>query len=317
MAPKIMVVTPAWCTEENQRQDQLLQSIFWMQTQHEKDFVHVVVNDGSTDDTSDVLESLTGSIPSLEVYHKDNGGSSSAVNFGIEQALGTHNPEFITVSHSDDVLPPNSLEDRLAIAKASGADMVYTDVLNFDENSGEAKYVSAVDFDDSGALHLSLLSHKYIPYPTMFWERRFFLDKVGGYDERIVSAEDWDIAIRSADEMRKKGGKHHAVLPKITAAYRVHDNNLGKSNFRDGTKWRCYKMILDKHFKGNRRQRQRIIESYRMFRMWAPQYLPEKLKVHLRVIRDKLLNRPPQVLPYRSEFIEKVRDIDYQGILVG
>ena len=47
----------------------------------------VLVNDGSTDETSEVLEDIASKTPNMRVYHKSRGGPGSAINHGVEKAL--------------------------------------------------------------------------------------------------------------------------------------------------------------------------------------------------------------------------------------
>ena len=78
---KVFVVTPTYCTEENRRLPFLMQTIYWIQQQTHKDYLHIVVDDGSTDSTPEVLEHLSQSDPKLKVFRKENGGSSMAINY--------------------------------------------------------------------------------------------------------------------------------------------------------------------------------------------------------------------------------------------
>ena len=302
-----MVVTPTYCTKENKRIELLLQCIYWMQQQTHRDFMHVVVDDGSTDNSPELLDRLTTKNKQVLVYHKENGGASSAINFGVEKALSQFNPDFITITHSDDLLPPESLEDRLNIAAGKKAQMVYTDIAIFYESRAPPVWQKARDFNSAEQLYQALLNHKYIPYPTMIWERDFYLDTIHGYDPIIKSAEDWDIALTTARELAVHDLKH-AVLHKVTAFYRIHENNLMYKNIRDGTRWKCYKMILAKHLKGKQLQYHLAKEAF----ILARALLPEPIKKPLRKVRSMILAKTPNFLPYKDEFLDEIRKIDYK-----
>lgn len=154
---KVMVVTPVYSTARNQRMPVLLQAILWAQQQTHQDMVHVIVDDGSTDETPDVLERIARRHPSVFVFHQPNSGSSAAVNFGVEQALKTVMPDYITISHSDDLLLPASLEERVATAERHGAVMVYSDMVAFYQHGDGLLFYRARDFADSDVLYRHLL----------------------------------------------------------------------------------------------------------------------------------------------------------------
>lgn len=70
------------------------------------DFEIVAVDDGSVDSSLKILKQLSNTDDRLRVYSKENGGVSSARNYGISKAKG----KFISFVDSDDTLPQNALE---------------------------------------------------------------------------------------------------------------------------------------------------------------------------------------------------------------
>lgn len=75
-----------------------------------KDFEWVVVDDGSSDNTRQVMADLirTADFP-VHYYYKGNGGKHTALNLGVQLAKG----ELFLILDSDDELPPNSIVDIL------------------------------------------------------------------------------------------------------------------------------------------------------------------------------------------------------------
>ena len=69
-------------------------------------FELIAVNDGSTDETTEILESYAERDSRIRIFHKENGGTGSALNYGFNQARG----EFGTWISSDDNKQPNYLE---------------------------------------------------------------------------------------------------------------------------------------------------------------------------------------------------------------
>lgn len=74
--------------------------------QTDTDWEAIVVNDGSTDSTREVLEQYVSLDPRIKVFHKKNGGTGSALNEGLRQAEG----DWILWLSSDDCFGVNRLE---------------------------------------------------------------------------------------------------------------------------------------------------------------------------------------------------------------
>ena len=72
----------------------------------------LLVDDGSTDNSGALAEKIAMEDKRVRVFHKENGGSSSARNLGIEKARG----DFIGFVDSDDYIEPEMYERLLAVA---------------------------------------------------------------------------------------------------------------------------------------------------------------------------------------------------------
>jgi glycosyltransferase, group 2 family protein len=80
-----------------------------LQKQTNKDFEWVIVDDGSTDNTKEVIDNIIiqqdNDFP-IRYFYKENGGKHTAINQGVKEAKG----DLFFIADSDDVLLPNSLE---------------------------------------------------------------------------------------------------------------------------------------------------------------------------------------------------------------
>lgn len=86
----------------------------------------IVIDDGSTDNTKNVVQKFCKITKDLSVryYYQENGGVSSARNRGIGLAKG----EFISFCDSDDILMPRKISKQIALMQKEGADVSYGQV---------------------------------------------------------------------------------------------------------------------------------------------------------------------------------------------
>ena len=122
---KISVIIPAYNAEKYL--SEALDSVVF-QTMHDSDYEIIIVNDGSTDHTSDILHSYQKKYPNIIVCNKENGGPSSARNAGLDMARG----EYIYFFDADDVLINDTLSALFSCAKEHHSDLIIGnyDVLN-------------------------------------------------------------------------------------------------------------------------------------------------------------------------------------------
>ncbi len=317
---KVFVLTPTYCTEENRRLPLLLQTIYWIQQQTHKDYLHIIVDDESTDSTPEVLERLSRFDPNLKVFRKENAGSSAAINYGVEQALALEKPDYITVCHSDDVLLPESLDVRVKLALNNGAELVYTDEVVIYDTGLPPKQHRALEHSSAEELYRSLLQHQGgMPYATMLWGADFFWHNLQGYDNRLTSSEDWDIALRSAKELVAVQATH-ATSHDVTVAKREHKNRLRIQNLLDGTKQRCYEVILQKHLLGDEYQAAMARERFTKLRQprllgmvkWKlAELLGPKLFAKVLQLTRRASSTKTDMDPLAEAFLKEMDNVDY------
>lgn len=96
--PFISVVVPVYNVEKYMER-----CVTSLVTQAYNDCEVILVDDGSTDTSGEICERLAETIPCVSVYHKPNGGLSSARNYGMERAKGS----YVTFVDSDDWVQPD------------------------------------------------------------------------------------------------------------------------------------------------------------------------------------------------------------------
>lgn len=101
MKPTISVIVPVYNT-----QNYLCRCIDSILTQTYSNLEIILVDDGSTDKSPAICDEYTKKNECIKVYHKKNGGVSSARNVGLDMATGM----YVCFVDSDDVLPRKSVE---------------------------------------------------------------------------------------------------------------------------------------------------------------------------------------------------------------
>ena len=118
---KIFVALPAY--NEADRLGQLLEKIGKTFSDNQLNYEVIVVDDGSTDATAEIAESVSKELPVRLVKHERNQGLSGALNTGLRTAAKAGNPaDIIITMDADDTHPPKII-DRLVRAIDEGCDV--------------------------------------------------------------------------------------------------------------------------------------------------------------------------------------------------
>jgi len=161
----------------------------------------IVVDDGSTDATPEVLASIANMNPGVRVIRTTNAGVSSARNTGLSLASAP----FICFLDADDRLTPNALTHlRLTLGSNPHAAAAYGDLQYIDEKSKKyfvPKANSGGNDSQTGTQTVaieSLLQRNFIDTPGAILFRTAAVKKVGGFDQTLLYAEDWELYVRVA-----------------------------------------------------------------------------------------------------------------------
>ena len=180
--PRVSVIMPtfnrAHCLER--AIDSVLDQTF-------RDYELIVVDDGSTDHTADLLKRYGDSLKSI---HQQNRGVSAARNTGIRAARG----ELIALLDSDDCWLPTKLERQVDFFETHPQAQVCQTEEIWIRNSRRVnpkhrhRKFSGLIFEKS--LPLCLVS------PSAVMVRKKLFDTVGLFDERLPACEDYDLWLR-------------------------------------------------------------------------------------------------------------------------
>jgi glycosyltransferase involved in cell wall biosynthesis len=205
---KVSVVIPTF-----NRAQYLLEAIDSVFAQTYRNFEIIVVDDGSTDCTSEVLKKYGSKIISL---HQENAGVSAARNFGTAHATGN----FIAFLDSDDIWFPDKLERYLQVFWTHPEYRLLTGNMAIIDKDG--KHFCGIKPTVAPGDDFESLIERGSGMCSTIMIRREILDEIPGklFDEELCCFEDLELCIRVASKCRM----FHFDLP--LAYYRLHQNSF-------------------------------------------------------------------------------------------
>ena len=189
----------------------------------------IVVDDGSTDGSLELLEVYKGRI---EVIRSENFGAASARNLGMMAAKG----DYIAFLDSDDVWERNKLSLQLELMETKQLDLVYCDGKEFGGEGGNSVLHKAVYSGDCYQYFKSFPTRAIIELGcSSSIIRKSLLYKSGLFDTGFTGpAEDWDF-FRMYCKYAKVG-----FCDQVLILYRKHASNVSARS-------------LEEYYLGNRR----------------------------------------------------------------
>lgn len=227
-SPLISVVIPTF-----NRNSSIVASIKSVRDQSFKDLEIIVVDDGSTDNTENVVLKL--GIPGLRyIRFSENRGANAARNSGIQAALG----KYIAFQDSDDKWHPEKLEKQLHACKHSDAKVSFCAFNRIKE--GQKSTVPKPGYNIQAGchnLHAKILRGSFISCPTLLIEKSALL-QTGLFDEELPRLQDWELCLRLS--------KHYPFTfidePLVDVALSADSITQGKTTYAEAAD-----MILAKH----------------------------------------------------------------------
>lgn len=213
MQPEISICIPTYNRKEYLKET--LASIF---AQTYCDYEIVIVDDGSTDGTEQMLKEAGHNIR----YHwQENRGDATARNKLIELAQG----RYITFIDSDDLLMPDAVERMAEVVKREPDDIVvYGNYIGIDEHGNEAKRSKRKLY--SGYVTQYLFQNIFINSCGSMFPKRV-LDNMGGFDTSLRVCSDYDLWLRLSLKYR------FIALSEPTFKRRRHSDNLSAISFNN------------------------------------------------------------------------------------
>jgi len=191
----------------------------------------IVVDDGSTDHTLQVLYGITD--PRMQIIAQENRGAHAAINRGLQKAKGA----YLAILNSDDVYHPQRLEKALSALRANPRAGFVGSFIEIIDNQGKSLGIkhgyadcspwplenSERSFRSGTDLHAALLTENYWSTTSNFFFTRAVYQQVGDF-RPLRYAHDWDYALRIANVTSP------LLLPEPLVKYRIHPSNTIREN---------------------------------------------------------------------------------------
>ena len=221
MGPIVSVVLPAYNAEKT-----ITETLRSVQNQTHCHLEIIVVDDGSTDRTSDIVVREAALDPRIRLLSKPNGGVASARNFGIAAATS----ELIATIDADDLWHPNKIEKQLALMQAMGTDtgLVYCWSLIIDELGR----VTARHKPEAEGEVMAEMCRRNLPgNGSSVLMRKCALVEAGGYDSAL-----WAAGAQGAEDLKLyqaiAADYRFGVVKEYLTAYRRWPNNMSNDMMR-------------------------------------------------------------------------------------
>jgi len=198
MDSRITILTP--CLNSGSTLEQTILSI---KSQVQRPHEHIVIDGGSTDQTTLILKNYGQDI---KVVSKPGEGLYRSLNFGLALSSG----DIVGILNSDDFYANNTV--LLEVSKAferKDVDLVYGDLVYVDKKHAEKpiRYLKPGKFQ-KGSYGRGWI----VPHPTLFVRRRVY-DEFGGFDPTYTIASDVDLTIRLFE--REQLASHYIASPLV------------------------------------------------------------------------------------------------------
>lgn len=208
ITPLVSVIIPAY-----NAQAFLSEAIESVREQNYNPLEIIVVDDGSTDRTAEIIACMGDSI---RYSYQHNSGPAAARNKGLAMARG----EIIAFLDSDDLWPPDKLHTQITwLVNNPKIDVVM----------GRVQYIglftareSKIPFESSN----KTLVNTYLGCCVF---RREVIDKIGAFDETLRYSEDHDWFLRAREQ-----GIYITIIDKVTLYYRLHEQNMTRTKNTNG-----------------------------------------------------------------------------------
>ena len=212
--PTVSVIIPTY-----NRAHLISRAIKSVLNQTYQDFEVIVVDDGSTDNTEEVIKEFQKKDERIKyVRHEKNKGGSAARNTGIKAARGA----YIAFLDSDDEWLPEKLKKQMKFFKNASPEggVVYTGFIYKDELGGGTSKQHIPK--KRGWIFEDILAENCVGTTSTVIIKRKCFEKAGLFDENLPSCQDWDMWLKLARHY-----KFHFIPQVLVKCFKQHEHRIG------------------------------------------------------------------------------------------
>lgn len=212
--PLVSIITPTY-----NRADFIEQAVNSVLAQTYANFELLIVDDGSTDNTRNLLEPALAD-SRVRYFSQENQGQSIARNLALSKAKG----DFVCFLDSDNYWPAEKLEQQVGLFREHpDCDVIYGDIIVIDEKDREVSRKNMTRY--SGHIAKYMIRDNCVSMNTAMARRRCF-DKLGAMSGTRRVADDYDLWLRFSARFR------FFYVPEFFAYYRVMDDQISSDKTR-------------------------------------------------------------------------------------
>src|SRR5690554_2718277 len=212
----------------------IIETLDSVRSQSFKKFEHIIVDDGSTDNTISIIKEYQVKYPDYNLKFSETGGlgRGKALNY----AVSLSNTGWIAIIDADDIWHSKKLEIQYKIVNARNVGLLATNAKLF-------THINEIEFEDEfdkqelifykvdDLLRSNKLSHSSV----------LIKKDLCNYDESRKSQFDYDLWLRLASAKNIV-----AKVPLILNFHRIHDNQSFEGRMKKVYRWRSFKLKASK-----------------------------------------------------------------------
>lgn len=179
-------------------------------------FELLIINDGSTDNTENIVKSFHDD--RIKYFRIEHSGMGTALNVGLMNSKY----DLVALMDSDDISLPERFAYELDHKNLAYNDIVFSDSVYFKGNKIKFRNSISGGYD---AVKEIIRLHGHICMSSVICNKKFILD-MGGFDESLGNSEDYDLWLR----IFNKANFIHIEIPLMFV--RIRNNSLSRENYK-------------------------------------------------------------------------------------